>query len=149
MAFSRGSSWPRDQTHVSYASCTGRWVQWKIMAKSKKEMGSWVSVLKTVGIIQERPWENLNLETIKSRKSSGISVIQNFDFFEWLSGILCLFRRFQRRLLAETESKVSHCILHFSLLWASLWRLSLQKQSLKKFASPEAWLCFLWTDNKN
>ena len=23
---SRGSSWPRDQTHVSYVSCIGRWV---------------------------------------------------------------------------------------------------------------------------
>ena len=45
-------------------------------------MGSWVSVLKTVSIIQERPWETLSLETIKNRKSSGISAIQNFDFFE-------------------------------------------------------------------
>ena len=26
MPFSRGSSWPRDQTHVSYVSCTGRQV---------------------------------------------------------------------------------------------------------------------------
>ena len=24
--FSRGSSWPRDQTHVFYVSCIGRWV---------------------------------------------------------------------------------------------------------------------------
>ena len=24
--YSRGSSWPRDQTHVSYVSCIGRWV---------------------------------------------------------------------------------------------------------------------------
>ena len=23
---SRGTSWPRDQTHISYVSCTGRWV---------------------------------------------------------------------------------------------------------------------------
>ena len=23
---SRGSSWPRDQTHISYVSCSGRWV---------------------------------------------------------------------------------------------------------------------------
>ena len=26
MPYSRGSSWPRDQTHVSYISCIGRWV---------------------------------------------------------------------------------------------------------------------------
>ena len=26
MPFSRGSSWPRDQTRVSYVSCLGRWV---------------------------------------------------------------------------------------------------------------------------
>ena len=26
MRSSRGSSWPRDQTHFSYVSCTGRWV---------------------------------------------------------------------------------------------------------------------------
>ena len=26
MSSSRGSSWPRDQTHVSYVSCLGRWV---------------------------------------------------------------------------------------------------------------------------
>ena len=26
MPSSRGSSWPRDQTHVSYVSCIGRWV---------------------------------------------------------------------------------------------------------------------------
>ena len=26
VSFSRGSSWPRDQTCVSYVSCTGRWV---------------------------------------------------------------------------------------------------------------------------
>ena len=26
MPSSRGSSWPRDQTHVSYISCIGRWV---------------------------------------------------------------------------------------------------------------------------
>ena len=26
ISFSRGSSWPRDQTHISYASCSGRWV---------------------------------------------------------------------------------------------------------------------------
>ena len=45
-------------------------------------MGSWVSVLKTVSITQERPWENLSLETIKSGKSSGVSAIQNPDFFE-------------------------------------------------------------------
>ena len=26
MPSSRGSSWPRDRTHISYVSCTGRWV---------------------------------------------------------------------------------------------------------------------------
>ena len=26
MPSSRGSSWPRDQTHISWVSCTGRWV---------------------------------------------------------------------------------------------------------------------------
>ena len=26
MTSSRGSSWPRDQTHISYISCIGRWV---------------------------------------------------------------------------------------------------------------------------
>ena len=26
ISFSRGSSWPRDQTHISWVSCTGRWV---------------------------------------------------------------------------------------------------------------------------
>ena len=26
ISFSRGSSWPRDQTHIFRASCTGRWV---------------------------------------------------------------------------------------------------------------------------
>ena len=26
ISFSRGSSWPKDQTHVSYVSCIGRWV---------------------------------------------------------------------------------------------------------------------------
>ena len=26
MPFSRGSSWPRDRTHVSYVSCTGKWI---------------------------------------------------------------------------------------------------------------------------
>ena len=26
MPTSRGSSWPRDQTHIAYVSCTGRWV---------------------------------------------------------------------------------------------------------------------------
>ena len=26
ISFSRGSSWPRDQTHISYVSCTGWWV---------------------------------------------------------------------------------------------------------------------------
>ena len=26
MPYSRGSSWPRDQTHISYISCIGRWV---------------------------------------------------------------------------------------------------------------------------
>jgi len=31
-------------------------------------MGSWVSVLKTVSIIQERPWETLSLETVKKQE---------------------------------------------------------------------------------
>ena len=26
ISFSRGSSWPRDQTHISWVSCIGRWV---------------------------------------------------------------------------------------------------------------------------
>ena len=26
ISFSRGSSWPRDQTHVSCISCTGKWI---------------------------------------------------------------------------------------------------------------------------
>ena len=25
-SYSRGSSWPRDQTHISWVSCTGRWI---------------------------------------------------------------------------------------------------------------------------
>ena len=47
----RGSSWPRDQTHISFISCTGRWVlyppgktksiillQYKIKIKMKEEI---------------------------------------------------------------------------------------------------------------
>ena len=26
ISYSRGSSWPRDQTHISYISCIGRWI---------------------------------------------------------------------------------------------------------------------------
>ena len=32
MTSSRGSSWPRDQTHISYISCTGRWVLCQLKA---------------------------------------------------------------------------------------------------------------------
>ena len=28
ISYSRGSSWPRDQTHVSDISCTGRWIRY-------------------------------------------------------------------------------------------------------------------------
>ena len=63
MPSSRGSSWPRDWTHVSYVSCTGRWVLTSRKEKSKTQwLYGWIlpNVLRrtdTRGVIPAR-WQN-------------------------------------------------------------------------------------------
>ena len=58
------------------------------MAKSNQEMGSWVSVLKTVSIIQERPWETLSLETIKKQEILGFATWTDFECIQFSHSVM-------------------------------------------------------------
>ena len=42
---SRGSSWPRDQTGISYVACIGRWVLYQWVLYHKRHLGSPLIVL--------------------------------------------------------------------------------------------------------
>ena len=52
MPSSRGSSWPRDWTHISYASCIGRWVLYHSHHLGSLYLNEW---LKTTVLVTEAP----------------------------------------------------------------------------------------------
>ena len=65
ISFSRGSSWPRDQIHVSYVSCTGRQVlstTWKLYKKISKSKNKKLPVLSAALVTEHgEKWETEKL----------------------------------------------------------------------------------------
>ena len=61
ISFSRGSSWPRDWTRVSYVTCIGRCVTWKPLVLPGKPHSNITSVLTNGGNLDRKT--DMNRET--------------------------------------------------------------------------------------
>ena len=70
---SRGSSWPRDWTHVSYISCIGRWIlyHWDIKEPHSCSLGLlWGCLTQFRGVVLGRRWGSVNWEVSLSQKTT-------------------------------------------------------------------------------
>ena len=98
MPSSRGSSWLKDQTHVSYISCIGRWVFLPLAREPQSHLnqickGGWetdFSFPKTEKLYSEKTCQNNDFETSLTSVHTGntcfFATTHTHGLPQWLSG---------------------------------------------------------------